>query len=584
VPPMPMQERVQFARELAKKHGNRLTEIENWLPLLRYTQGNPLTITVVVGQALRNGYRSKEQIEQFVADLRSGEAELDDDESEGRSRSLGVSLRYGFSNTFNEYELQQLALLYLFQGFVNVGTVCLMGFPEAEWCVPTISNLTFEACYTLLARAAEVGLLTKFTENDYGVHPALPWYFKRLFDRYYSKDNYHLVSPTRAFAEAMGVVGQYCNNQYDEGNRDVIAHLTCEEANLLYARHLAHSNNWWNALLKTVQGLLTLYEYTGRRMEWARLVVEIKPSFVDSVTNSSLPEREEEWGIVTQYCVQLAREEQRWVEAEQLNCARVKWARHRASSLANSSERLNITEYQTIRTLAVSLHERGQIRREQDKPDCIESYEEAFALLEQIGDQAGAAVYALNVGHAYSQIPALRDLLKAEQWYQHSLKLRAQNDFLGRGKCLIELGRVANECFREARSSNRSEAELSHHLNQAIQYFHQALNLIPQNAIAALAIAHNQLGNVCRSAEDLDHAFLNYREALRYQEAQGDLYSAADTCFNIALIRIQAKCFDEALLYAKSAIYKYKTFGDRAIKDIQDAQNLISLIEGSEKQ
>ncbi|NJL40006.1 MAG: ATP-binding protein [Leptolyngbyaceae cyanobacterium SM1_4_3] len=112
VPSMPMLERVQFARALAEKHEYGSVDVGNWLPLLRYTQGNPLTITVVVSQALRNGFRSKDQVEKFVADLRFGEAELDDDESEGRSKSLGASLKYGFSNTFNDHELQQLALLY----------------------------------------------------------------------------------------------------------------------------------------------------------------------------------------------------------------------------------------------------------------------------------------------------------------------------------------------------------------------------------------------------------------------------------------------------------------------------------------
>lgn len=198
--------------------------------------------------------------------------------------------------------------------------------------------------------------------------------------------------------------------------------------------------------------------------------------------------------------------------------------------------------------MAVDLHERGQIYREQGKPNCLELYEEAFRLLEPIGDEAGAAVYALNTGHAYSQVPTIRDLSKAEQWYKHSLQLRAQHDFLGRGKCLTELGRIAHEYFHEGRSFGHAEAKLSHYLNQSIQFFNQALNLLPQNAITALVIAHNQLGNVCRSAGDFDRAFLNYREAIRYQEAQGDLYDAANTRFNIALIRAQARRFDEAIV------------------------------------
>jgi hypothetical protein len=59
VPPMPLQERVQLARALAEKFGHRMTDVDDWRPLLHFTQGNPLTITVLVGQALRNGLKTR---------------------------------------------------------------------------------------------------------------------------------------------------------------------------------------------------------------------------------------------------------------------------------------------------------------------------------------------------------------------------------------------------------------------------------------------------------------------------------------------------------------------------------------------
>ncbi len=58
LPPMPMQERVRLTRALADKQGKRIADVKDWLPLLRFTQGNPLTITVMVGQALRDGISS----------------------------------------------------------------------------------------------------------------------------------------------------------------------------------------------------------------------------------------------------------------------------------------------------------------------------------------------------------------------------------------------------------------------------------------------------------------------------------------------------------------------------------------------
>jgi tetratricopeptide (TPR) repeat protein len=585
VPPMPMRERVQLTGAVAEKYGHQLTEVEDWRPLLRYSQGNPMTITAVVGQALRNGFRTRQQIEDFVFQLRSGEAEIDDDETEGRSKSLGASLNYGFEHAFTEEERQQLALLYFFQGFVNVGALCLMGLPEAEWCVPTVRGLTFEAGIVLLDRAAEVGLLTRLVENWYRIHPVLPWYFKKLFDQYYLPDEGN--NPTlasRAYVEAIGVLGNYSNNQYDEGNRDLVILLNLEEANLLYARQLARTNGWWLALMKTVQGLRTLYEHTGRRLEWARLVEEIVPHFVEPATDGSLPGREEEWALITEYRVELAREGQQWAEAERLHLARIEWARQQASSaLAAPPETLDTTERRTIRTLSGSFHELGQILREQGRFDCVAAYEKALTLLERIGDKAGAAVCALNLGHAYTQIPAIRNLQKAEQWYQRSLELRDQRDRLGRSKCLTELGRVAHERFQEAQTTRQPEASLRQHLNEALHCSAEALKLLPQNAVKDLAVAHNQIGNICRSAGDLDCAFLNYRETIRYEEAQENLYGAANTRFNMALVLAQASRFDEALLYAQAALCNFKTFGDRAVADIQDTEQLIRLIEQSLK-
>ena len=138
IPPMPLQERVQLARALAKRHSNRTIDVSAWRPLLSYTQGNPLTITVLVGQALRDNLTTKDQIESFVAKLRAGQSAFTDDESQGRSQSLGASLSYGFDSAFIEAERKQLALLHFFQGFVDVDALRTMGDPKADWCLPEL--------------------------------------------------------------------------------------------------------------------------------------------------------------------------------------------------------------------------------------------------------------------------------------------------------------------------------------------------------------------------------------------------------------------------------------------------------------
>ena len=71
-------------------------------------------------------------------------------------------------------------------------------------------------------------------------------------------------------------------------------------------------------MTSTIQGLRNLYDQTGRRAEWARLVEEIVPDFVDPGSDGPVSGREEDWSIVTGYRVRLARNERQWAEAERL--------------------------------------------------------------------------------------------------------------------------------------------------------------------------------------------------------------------------------------------------------------------------
>ena len=62
LPPMPMLERLELARAVAGRQtggGQRFLEVEDWRPLLEFTQGNPLTVTVLIRQALRDRHSTE---------------------------------------------------------------------------------------------------------------------------------------------------------------------------------------------------------------------------------------------------------------------------------------------------------------------------------------------------------------------------------------------------------------------------------------------------------------------------------------------------------------------------------------------
>jgi tetratricopeptide (TPR) repeat protein len=594
LPPMPMQERVQMARALAQKYGRTLAAVDDWLPLLRYTQGNPLTITVVAGQALRDGLKTRDQLAAYVTRLRAGETTFEDEASEGRSRSLGASLSYGFAHAFSEDERRVLALLHFFQGFVDVQVLRWMGDPQIG-DLPEVRGLTYEAGIALLDRAAEIGLLAARGSGYYTIHPALPWYFKSLFDQYYPEQlavvSSRLDTPNsafrtpqsiamRAFVEAMGNLGTYYATKYAQGNRDVIAALTEEEANLLHARRLASRHGWWPLVISTIQAVKQLYDHTGRRAEWSTLVDEIVPDFVDRATDGPLPGREEEWDFITYYRVDLLFKARQWAKAERLQLAHLSWNRKRAAPLlASPLEMLDNTALNTIRSLAVSVEVLGHIQRQQRSPDCVAAYEEAANLFRHIGDRPAEAIVAFNLGHVYKTLPTRRDLGQAEHWYRRSLELTDRRDRQQQARCLRELGAVAFERFIEARTAQRSVEELAGHIATAANFTYQGLDLLPPDAVSDLAVMHGQLGTIYRNAGDQDRALSHHREALRYEEFQGDGYAAAQTRFNIALVLADTGRLADALAYAQAALRNYQTYGDRAAAAIQQTQGLIAAIE-----
>jgi tetratricopeptide (TPR) repeat protein len=581
MPPMPMQERLELAKALAARYGKRIDEVEDWRPLLRYTGGNPLTITVVVGQALRDNLCTKEQIEAYVARLRAGEAAFEDEEeSEGRSKSLGASLSYGFTHAFSEDERGQLALLHLFQGIVDVDVLIVMGVPEAEWSLPAMRGLSREASVALLDRAAEVGLLTNEGRGYYAIHPALPWFFKGLFDSYYGDNP---SAPIRAYVEAMGVLGDYYHKQLNKGNWEVIEALAAEEENLLHARQLARANGWWGQIISAMQGLRRLYNHTGRRAEWQRLVDEVVPDFVDPGTGGPALGREEQWSLVTNYRVVLAIQARQWEEAERLQRADLEWNRARATPLlVLPPEELDHVQRNTIRSLAVSVEQLGHILLEQGKAECVQAYEDSMSLYQRIDDKPAAAILAFNLGHAFKDVRTVRKLDQAEHWYNRSLELRDERDSLGRSKCYDQLGVVAYERFLEARDAKQSDEELLRQLNAALRYYMQGLALVPADAVHDLAVTHNHFGtiyNVAGSDEYFGRALHHWEESIRYWEVQGDLYGAAQVKYNVALALAQRGRFEEALLYAGAALRNYTEFGPGAAAEVQETQELIAAIE-----
>jgi tetratricopeptide (TPR) repeat protein len=584
LPPMPMRESIQLTQALAERHGHNVHEVKDWRPLLRYSAGNPLTITVLVGQALRDRLATTAQIQDFITRLRAGETGLDDDASQGRSKSLGASLGYGFTHAFTNTERAQLAVLHLFQDTVDVDALRIMGDPDNEAAVPNLAGLTRDHASALLDRAAEIGLLTALGGGYYTIHPALPWYFTQQFTTSYGPpDEPTALRAIHAYTTAISTLGHHYHSECQAGRHQAIQALAIEEGNLLHAWALARRHQLWDEAIGTMQGLRALYDHVGRLADWIRVVKELTKDFVDPATDQPLPGRDHLWSIVTYYRVTIAREARDWATAHRLQTARVAWNRDLAAeALTTDTTHVNDHQRNAIRTLGASLQDLGEIAREQGDVDCVAHFQEAADLLRRIGARTEESVVAYKIGIAYHDIPALRDLDQAEKWYRRSLDLLDPSDGLRRASATAQLGMVARLRFNDAEAAGASNAVLDDYLTTAADLYHEALRLTPVGA--STAAIRTALGTIYADAGQLDVALRHFQKAIKNDEDASDRHGAGQTRHNVAVALARVGRYVEALLYARAALRDFESYGQGATADIAYTRGLIAAIEQARNQ
>lgn len=582
-----------FARRLGAEKQIARAEIVDWQPLLVYCRGNPLTLRVLVGQAVKMGLRGKEPINSFVEAIRSGERAIEDaDEEQGRDKSLGASLDYGFRHAFEPHEQPLVALLHLFQGTVNIDVLFLMG-EIGELALPEIKGKTKEHLTSVLERAREIGLLTHLGSTWYAIHPALPWFLRQLFARHYDGQSGRSTATAalRAWVEAISAYGSFYHRQFNVGNRDVVELLALEEANLLHARRTARRQSWWSPVISAMQGLRALYGYQGRRSEWSRLVAEITPDYC-TPDDAPIPGREDDYSLAMEYRVSVAKNHDRdFPRAAALQGKLVAWDRQRAATalLIPPEAPLDPEQRNLIRNLSVSIFTLGQILMDQNSPDCVVAYEETVQHTQRIQDTAAEATAHFNLGHAYKDIPAIRDLDAAEAAYRRELALLNPNDALGQSSTIQQIGMVYQERFNEALKRGEPAETMLKHIHAAEQQYNDALALCPPTALTALGPMHAQTATLFAAVGYNDQARDHFEKAAQYFERTDDHHGAGKVRGDIALMYAHAagressssrqrELLERARAYAQAAARDFLHYPDRAGADEANVQRLLAAI------
>ncbi|WP_433784642.1 CHAT domain-containing protein [Actinomycetospora sp. CA-101289] len=580
--PMPMRERLQLTHALVRRLSRTpRSEDIDWHRLLRFTGGNPLAITVALRQAvLREQVTSTAQLEAFVAQVEAGAAGLEPAENAelGRSDSLAASLAYGFAHAFTDTEHAQLALLHLFQDTVSTDALLTMGDAQfvGDDALPALAIADRDQLTALLNRAAELGLLTRFSGGYYGIHPALPWFFADLFTT-------HVLDPDaaqRAYTSAHATLGDVYFDVIEDGHTAVLSLLRMQEANLRHALRLARIHNFPKCVISCAQGLRKLFSLTGRDVEWARLVADFVGEYIDPASDLPRPGREDHYSIVAGYCVQLAKNQRDWATAIRLQTDLTAWVRDRATEhLQSPPERLDPIGRSRLRALAVSEQHLGDLLHELDDPACREHFQAQYDVAEQIGDTRAQAAAASSMGNAYLVVTGLRDVLQAEYWHKRHLDLVPEHDRIGRAGAHGSLANVNYNRFREARDAGASAEELTAYLEEARAGYEQVLDLLPDDHHIYRATSHNQLGLLHRLAGDVPRAIGHFQRSIRHKEARGNAYGAGETRHHIALLLAENGRRSDALLYARAALTNFQQVGPGARAEAAAAERLIRRLE-----
>ncbi|MCC6359352.1 MAG: CHAT domain-containing protein [Phycisphaerales bacterium] len=574
MPRMSLSDSASLARSLGNERKIAREDVADWQALLRYCNGNPLTLRVVVGQAIRMKLSGREQIARFVEAIRSGEQAIEDtDGREGRDKSLGASLDYGIRHSFKDEELPVIALLHLFQGTVMVDVLEAMG-KVGDHALPELAGKAREDLVSLLDRARETGLLTHLGENWYGIHPALPWFLRQRFVRCYDGQAGRSTSAAalRAWTEAIGELGAYYNSEYIEGNPQLIGSLELEEANLLHARRIARRHGWWDSVIGAMQGLRHIHYFQGRISEWSRLVAEITPDYCTS-TDAPFAGREDQYCSVMEYRVLLAILHNRdLVQAAVLQEKVVEWIRQRAApALAlPPAAALSVEQRNHLRALAVSIGTFGQILKEQGRSDCVAAYEEAIRHAQRIQDAVVEATSHFNLGHAYKDIPEIRNLDAAEAAYRRELPLLNPNDLSGRASTNFQIGAVHHERFRESlqRSEVRESALI--HAQAAEAHYLQALTPSPGSSFVDLGPRHAQLANLYSELRAFDHARVHFEKAIQCYERADNRYDAGRVRLDMAGLYATAAWLEAAPLRKRDLLSRAQAYAQAAVRDFRN--------------
>lgn len=576
IPPMPRSERWKLGKGIARKYGAELHDLKVWKSLLDFTQGNPLTITVVFRQAALLKLFLQEDVDKFTAELASGEAKFDDDQEQGRSRSLSASLAYGFEKILSAEERQVLAVLHLFQGNIMTGTLTAM----AEAGLTTLSNLSLETEQGLLQRGSEIGLLSPLGPVHFQIHPGVPSYLSSVYNTLYvdalddEGDTLDMLAE-KAFVAAMArtrrslLSGSIVDISTDRPL------LMLDENNLLRARELALDNGWYAELACIMDSLSVLYEHGAYRSDWSELLEEVIPHFLNP-EGDPVAGREWGWRQIMELRVEESFRRMDWKSTESLLRKIVTWDKHELEKHPCTllPFEVPIAEVRDI-MLAGSLAKLGQIQANLGEQSAFQTLQEAFDFAVKQNNNSAAATAAAGLGRAYFSDTSPKSLDKAEEWLRRSIELMDPDNHHDLSLSWWVLGSIGTKRFGRAVQSKATSEIQKPLFKEALDCFKMAATIVPQDYDDTIGKIYDGMGELFLFAKLWDKALESFDEAIKHFSRSVNVYLRGHSREQAGFVLFLTDRDSDAVAYLKLAIADFEASGDQAASSLERAKKLL---------
>jgi tetratricopeptide (TPR) repeat protein len=565
LPPLSSTERLEFAISIAGIGAQFPQQV--WDPLFQFSQGNPFVLSLLVSQAMSEDINTSEGMSLFLNDIRANE----------NTNLFDASVQSALANEFTEPEQAMLSLICLFEGTISAALLAFVAEQgEFREDAPTLSASSSES-EKLLNRATALGVFQPIGAKYFSIHPGVPSSLRRIYIARYAAEE--RLEKERKFLFLFASLARVFARESGDGTHGAksiaVDTLKVNELNLRSALATSRRIDDWRKVLDLVFGLQVLFDSTDRWAEFARLVEEIAPEFVNPTTGAVVAGREAAFARIQNARSSILMQEHRLDEAERIQ-RDVVFRLREHMSVAKKSDIESASQEPSDRdsrsSVAQAVLKLASIQKSRGSPESLKSYQEALELAQRAGDEELEGIVAYQFAGALI-VDENPDLDAAGYWLAYALDLTSKDDPVARGTVLSGLGSHSYTQFQ----AGGPEQEAHRRLNDSIKYLETALDVLPASNTEARAACHANLGLAYFSAGgDLNRSVLSFEKALVEYERLDDEYRAGQARLNLARVFEAAGDVKRASMFADAALRNFASLAPDAESDVREAQDFVA--------